>query len=282
MSEPRGRVLFKLGSVYDQRLSPGGSHVAAHLGRKLVVRECERGRKIATMPSDYDDSHQFGVPMAFNANASRLADVTRAGVLRVWDLPSGKLLHSMDVASRYSLAWDGLGRFLVMGGSRMGVWDSLHRTLVDDFPDAPGDPVVAADPQGITFAAVEEHLLVWNLESKRIAARVPLPTACDSLAYAPQGDVVIANCDEELVVCALRTAPVVSRVKVRGFCTYACDISPDGSFFARCGEGGTQIWDLRSGERVREWAPPAWDVKFGASRPLIVVTEAGEVRELDA
>ncbi|MFD8130078.1 TIR domain-containing protein [Streptomyces mirabilis] len=161
------------------------------------------------------------VKLVADPAGSWLASVSSRGVLRVWDVATGALRHTLgrpedggNLGRMLLAAPD--GRWLASGGRNGGVdvWDPLDGTRLHTFSGAyPGIAALTAAPDGSWLAAVDSIgvLRSWSL---------------------PEGRLLL---------------DVFTRSSVR---TMAADSS--GTLLAIGGYSTVQVWDIRVGERLHD------------------------------
>jgi WD40 repeat protein len=103
-------------------LSPDGSHVAgANIGTVQIV-EVKSGKTVATLTGVLHMAHF----LTYSADGRRLAAAYWDGTVKVWDITSGKTLHTFRHGDRATaVAFHPNGRQLASGGcdNVARVWD---------------------------------------------------------------------------------------------------------------------------------------------------------------
>jgi WD40 repeat protein/serine/threonine protein kinase len=103
-------------------LSPDGMHLAAANIGTVQVLEVKSGKTVATLPGVLHMAHQ----LAFSADGRRLAAAYWDGTVKVWDIPSGKTLHTFRHGDRATaVAFHPSGRQLASGScdNTAKIWD---------------------------------------------------------------------------------------------------------------------------------------------------------------
>lgn len=193
--------------------------------------------------------------------------VSREGVIRIWDVSSGKLVRSIKTPEwTTEVAWSPDGRNLVAGlNGRLIVFDAATGTQLHELIDQEtvnGRPAplgyFAISPDGHTLAvAADLFVELWDLASGKRVRRLPgaitermfpVPVGTDvpgrpTATVASQPTVTLSAGQEEdgMLWSAVRTVAW----------------SPDGRELATNDGGAIRIWDAATGKRVRTIARQA-------------------------
>ena len=226
------------GTVYAMRLAPDGSTMAvggagsgSGSGRSgmLTLREAATGKLLRQLAG-----HSAPVKsLAFSPNGSLLASGSQDKTLRLWDVESGNQLH-------------------VFEGYESGV-QSLS---------------FSPDGRQLASATVHGRLKLWHVLDRNAIDRLEHTVGITRVAFAPQGNVLVAVRDKELLLDVLnhRDHPRVLKGHERWIPSIA--FSPDGSTLASGSLTGTvKLWDMDTGQTLDSFKAHSASVTWMAFSP---------------
>ena len=130
--------------------------------------------------------------VAFHPNGTQLVSTGGGdGTLRVWDLGSGELQHTVrpnDFPMAGCVFRPGTGELITVGGGGLHVWDAASWKVLRHWDESPAD-VLAVNPDGSMVATGSTNgVRLWDLTSGEASA-VPLddPTGVQWLGFSPDG-----------------------------------------------------------------------------------------------
>jgi WD40 repeat protein len=197
-------------------------------------------------------------------NAGFFAATFNDNVVRVWALPSGELLHTLDnqVDPATRLRFSNDGRFLAIAArsETIKVWDIASWEVRQEL--APSSPVrvLAISPDNHLLAIATDHdEQIWELPTQKRLALVHTPFDCYclmSLAFSP--DIAMfasADGDTAIRVYDARTGTLRSTASDLLLESLAIDFSPDSkSLFVGGADNTISVIDPLTG-KIRDALP---------------------------
>lgn len=264
--------LGNLGPVVYATLSPDGAQVA--LGRQdgdIEVRDTRTWKKTVSWPSS---GHPV-TALSFRQNGQEVQGVSAEDGVRVWDIPTGQLLHHWSE-----------DQYQASGGHWVGSWFSYdawseddkyravahddQRIIVSDMErlgkpgytpqilEMPAEITsLAFSPDGRRLAAGDETggVMLWNMaEGGTIKTSLPRLTdgasgadnPADALAFSPDGTRLAEGRENGLIQIVPLDSPSAAPVSLKGHASAiaALRFSADGRRLASSDTAGTaRAWD---------------------------------------
>jgi WD40 repeat protein len=196
------------------RTSPNGRYAAIAQDATVKVLEIPSGQELAALQhtgrvSAFSFSPTGRYLMTWEISS---VDIWESGLLRVWEVTTGRLAaeefsdgrlcsYQFDSAERYAAAGNAMETAIVIDLETGSAVRLKHRdAVVSALAFDPGTRYLAAGQAGATRTPqgwevpCANDLWVWNVQGWRRAARVKKTGAVESLAFAPNGNLLVAAC----------------------------------------------------------------------------------------
>jgi WD40 repeat protein len=283
---PDGRTLASAGSVSGVRLwsvtsrralrrTPGGGAPVTSLafspdGQTLAIAgagtslwSLRSGRKRplrATGAGQEQRSAGGGIgDLAFSPDGRRLAGAGDDGGIRLWDVPTRRLLRLIRGPAKLlnSVAFSPDGRTLAAAGADRRIW-LMHPAIGRVASQEDAVNAVAFDRTGRVLATADYHgrIRLWDTGSGRALGSPLMGTApFNAVAFDPRGRMLASGGDNgRVLLWDLRThrvtgPPLAGHIDAVNGVAF----SPDGSLLASGANGSAIIiWDVRSHRPLRD------------------------------
>jgi WD40 repeat protein len=256
------------GQVFRAVFSPDGSRAAVYQGRETFrVLDVASGAEVFDLPGHKNQQTSVGFALAFSADGKKLATLTNAGALRLWDMTTGKLIRLFPPSESYwhaavAVSPDG-ATVATTHPFRVRLWDvaSGKEQLPSETPDTCVSQL-AFSPDGKTLATVswgEEVARLWDVGSGRQRHTLRGHTwNMQSLAFRPDGKVLATGSrDRSVRLWDPVTAGPLSSERTHTDPVTALAFSADGALLASGSEDRTiRIRAGGTGKTLRVWKEP--------------------------
>ncbi len=228
----------------------------------------------------------------YSTDGTRLVTASGDGAVRIWDAPSGVLVHTLKypradgTPSRYFITAvspdDRLVAAIDTTGAVAHVWDARSGAPLAELRND------AADFPSITFSADSRWLAMSGggnarvLDTRTWARVLTLPEPrIRALSFDPTGArIVTGSAGGDAAIWEIPSGARVRHLREIGAPVRAVAFSPDGQFVATGGsDGAAQIWDARSGalqNQLTAARTQILSIEFDPTSKLVVV--AGQWR----
>ncbi|KAL8874237.1 MAG: hypothetical protein Q9174_000393 [Haloplaca sp. 1 TL-2023] len=188
--------------------------------------------------------HQRGVAaVRFSPKGNMIASCSADATIRIWDLPSGNLLHTLrgHLAGISTIAWSPDGRTLASGSDDKSIrlWD-----------------VVTGKAYPLQLHGHHNYIY--------------------SIAFSPKGNMLISGSyDEAVFLWDVRTAKIMRSLPAHSDPVGGVDFIWDGTLIVSCaGDGLIRIWDTATGQCLRtlvhEDNAPVSSVRFSPNGKFVL------------
>lgn len=206
--------------------------------------------------------------VAASADGRWLATGAHDGLAKIWDVQTGKLVHTLDSASGlvWALAFSPDSKILATGSGQVTLWNVESGKAVHSFPlprQANFEPIVRSFAFHPTnpwlFASTQDRtarVYDWKL-GKALGVCHVFPSEVFGLAMSPDGAHLAAACgDQRVAVWNIRSEPPINRSPDRWLTGHRTPVwgvafSPDGKQLATSSEDGMIfLWNGKTFERL--------------------------------
>lgn len=217
----------------------------------------------------------------YSRDGTRILMGSLDGRVRLYDGRTHRLLHTLDDGTpTTSAALSGDGRVFVTGGQNG--WARV-RTRGNEklLAVRHGSPIrsVALDPESslvVTTGGTSAKL--WRVEDGALLATIPMAKPVTRAVFSPDGRLLAVSGNDHRVLLVDTSRTRVVRRLDHGDRTTSAAFSPTGRLLATTGADGTaQLWDVRSGKRIREYnahAKQALDAVFSPGGRLLATAHS--------
>jgi len=224
---------------------------------------------ISITVSNKDDSPISA--LRFSPDGERLTSVSDYGVIRLWEVESGRLIRSFgkrtETVSTSAISSDGetVATTSIASNNNISLYDtrsgkSLEPNLVikgdaHEFILSDGVIALAFSLDGTRLAFVMNSVAgVYDIALKEIVwttseSDMPFVKTVSGLVFSPDGETVFLY-GQELTVMNARTGQSVKNLKAPSFLVLAGLFSRDGRYFIGVDQNRYAVWDVESGERL--------------------------------
>lgn len=252
--------------VMSVAFSPDGTELASSSGDTTVRRWKIRNQvgvplleEIATLSGHT----YYVVRVTYSPDGTRIATASYDDTARVWDRVSGQVVYTMTHESDvYDAVFSSDGSWLVTSSkdSTTKIWDmsngELLYTLIlpDDNPDQNKILGVDVSPDDafIATANYNGNVTIWDRMTQTAQVTLTLDAAVQDVAYAPDGSVLVAICEDGSVVVwdVASFQQRYHRVAHTGI-IWGVQFNSTGTQFATASRDKTvRIWETVTGENV--------------------------------
>jgi WD40 repeat protein len=192
-----------------------------------------------------------------------VAGICRDQKLRLWDVSSGSLSRTLDLAGEKltSVRFSDDGQLLALGGAKGGVriWELPSATLKLEFnsPNQIAALAISSDRKLLAVAPLEEAVEIWDLSSAKQVAKMRAPfSGTSALAFSPDGH-WLATADGDTSIRLYDAHSGVLRNSVNDLLleSFAIVFSTDGKYILAGGaDKAINVIDASSGKVLRSLA----------------------------
>ena len=214
------------------------------------------------LPAGAPLRHTAGVNnMTLSLDGQRLLTAADDGKVRLWELPTAKLLTELAHPTRVLMAsFTGDERFVITSchDGAASLWDLAKAEIIFRFPKAPDGALggtLTHDRRRVALAESETSMQVWDLaRHEQVGSLLRVPMRIRWTVFSPDDqEIAMASMDGTVRSWKVETSePVISSFKVKGDVTRT-QFSPDGKILAVIWEGMIALLDAHSGAKLREF-----------------------------
>jgi WD40 repeat protein len=200
---------------------------------------------------------------AISSAGTFVAGICRDQKLRLWDVSSGSLSRTLDLAGEEltTIRFSDDGQLLALGGARgrVRIWELPSATLKLEFkgPNQITALAISSDRKLLAAAPLEEAVEVWDLSSAKQVAKMRAPfSGTSALAFSPDGHwLATADGDTSIRMYDARTGRLRNSVDDLLLESFAIVFSTDSKYILAGGADKViNVIDASNGKVLRSLA----------------------------
>ncbi len=222
---------------------------------------------------------------AFSKDGKTLVTGGQTGVLKIWEVKTGRLLackdvENSDIPRMYSVAYSPDGKTVALGTDdaprEVQLWAVEGKAPLRGLKGPKGLILgLVFSPDGKTIAAsdADGQVWLWSAEGgKPLRILKCHPSWAGKLAFSPDGEALYVGTGKgDILVWAVRTGEKTRTLSGHEDAIDSLTISGDGALLASASrKGGIKVWDLKTGKVKR-----SIDRVSSGYRALAVLTPDG-------
>jgi WD40 repeat protein len=200
--------------------------------------------------------------VTFAPDGNTLASASADDVVKLWDVPTGRVLTTLKVRSKeaepgVSVAFSSAGTLLTMGASNGPVLlcDVAGRRVVASLAaHLAGSEQMAFSPDGQILAALNlgGTITLWDVATRRQTAALRMHNAPVSVAFAPDGKTLAVGAwDDTVTLWQVSTQRRIATLRGHRGRIFQIAFSPDGRSLASAGDDATvKLWDTQTHQEI--------------------------------
>jgi len=212
------------------------------------------------------EGHSGGIhSVAFNLDGTLLASGSSDNTIKLWNVGSGELLHTLDehVLPVTSVAFSPDGTLLASGSwdNTIKLWDvnswkllcTLEkRRYISEvyFPTIfPGVLSIAFSPDGMILSSGGRDLVIrlWDVASRQLLRSMGLRMAVVSVAFSSDGTLLASAAWNEIRLWDVASGKLIRILDKHSAHVNSVAFSPDGTLLASGSDGSTvKLWDAEA------------------------------------
>lgn len=221
------------------------------------------------------------------------------GVVKLWDIISGKLLRNLrehtDIVT--SVVFNSDGSVAASGGfdGIVKLWDVtgglLLRTLKPKTYLASPIKTIVFHPDGNVLISGGEGVCFWHVETGKLLGRWEKPKQVSSISVSPDGKVLAvaegfsgAETSNDVTLWKMASGDLITRLEGHSQAVQHITFSPDGHLLASAGRDNTiRIWDVKKRvelQQLKGHVKPVYAVSFSPDSKLLASGSTDETVRL--
>lgn len=196
-----------------------------------------------------EGDHEF-TSVAFDSGGEILASASRAGLVELWQVHTGKLLRTIEAGrdSLVGVAFHPRGETLASSGH---LWEAHSGKPLRRLPKHPGViGNVAFDPRGETLANGSQLLDASSGKPlRRLEGHIG---SVSSVAFDPQGEwLATASHGHTVQLWEASSGKLLYTLEGHNRTVYGVAFDPHGTLATASGDGAVKLWNVRDGRLLR-------------------------------
>jgi WD40 repeat protein len=262
---------------------PNSAVLASGFHERIQVWDLQTGKLLRSLYG-----HQGRITaLALSANGRILASASLDATIRLWDVPTGTLLGTLNSGRMTHLVFSPDGRSLASSSQTIHwadqktsptgvlIWNVATQQLRHLIP-SPSVTAIAFSPNSQLLAVSHPTVEVWSLQPEQMLYSLNLPKTA-ALGFTPDGQWLITGGDTLDTWNANTGQPIYTRLSPAA----ELALSPNGTLLAT-GEGGiVHLWQVRLPRYLGDLRGSNYSrvlVNFGLFGRAIVVAGSDGIR----
>jgi WD40 repeat protein len=255
-----GAITAPEGGFYRLAVGPGGKAVvtSSPSGNKHVLRLWDTASGAARVLLEHNRHAEH---LQFSADGNVVGAVSLDGDLRLWDVSSGKLLHTLKTDAQ-GFAFSADGKWVAAGvkANTVKLWDAARGTEQAQLQTA--EPLFMSyltfSPDGKRLAAGGPHgIRIWDVEARKELHRFA-DLSVSSLTFAPDGKTLAASGGSMIQLWDVDSGKRLLPPPTHGIQIASIAVSPDGKRLATSSYAMDWlcVWDSATGKLLHRHIEP--------------------------
>ncbi|MBX3062913.1 MAG: protein kinase [Anaerolineae bacterium] len=271
------------GYIWGVAFSPDGSLAAAGSwdGRAILLDTAT-----GSVRCEFFIPNQSVNGVTFTADGQSLLAVSSNCHLYVWELANQREIGKFATPTRLSfitLSPDPLKHEVLVGGvGYAALWDyeqgrEVHRLIYQD--SASFICEVAFSPNGRQAATGGTTIRLWDLDAGTMIREFEQAADLCNVSFSVDGSLIIAGYSNRTVIYwNVKSGQITKRVSLSEGDTAIDEylvFSEDHQLVVACGKGGSTLWELATGKKVRQLAGGGVDLRAAFSKDGTQIVTGG-------
>ncbi len=285
---------FGKGQIHDLAYSPDGRLLAVSTYIGMWLFDANNGKEVALFTGytnedfiGFSGNPSFQSTVSFSPDGKLLASPSWDGKVRVWDVPTRKLIATIKGYHRSAL-FSPDGKTLAIDKK---LWDTLtFKEIKSLSEDQTSLRALAFSPDGTTLITntVKDSIILWNLRTGQ-SKNIPIGDAgfLNTLGFSPDGKTIVCrgNISKTVALWNTETGKQITILSGNKHVVNSVAYSPDGNTFASSCYEMICIWDAKTKQQITTL--PRNGTRFNEveytpdGKTLAVLRTNGEIQLLD-
>ena len=239
--------------------------------------------------------HTFTIEsMVFSPNGKLLASIGGVGVLKLWDVQTGREIRTtkvkdgdgvFEIVTKQIVTFSPDGKTLAttMGYIQLKLWDVFSGKKIKVCNDSNSFHSIVFSPDGRVLAtgSGRTEVKLWDAQScENIATLQGHNAEVHVVAFSPDGKMIVSGSEDgRIIVWDVESKTVLTTLTGHTKSVTSLAWSPNGNqFISAAADGTVVLWDRKSGKamKTRQWSPNTGLVLFSkAGLPLLLDGDHG-------
>ena len=244
-------------SVTSVVYSPNGRYVVSgSFDDTIKVWEVTTGVCIKTLIGHTGSVYS----VAYSPDGKYVASGSRDKTIKVWEAATGECIRTLEghTDTVYAVCYSPNGKYVASGSSdkTIKLWGVATGVCIKTCEGHTGSVYsVAYSPDGKSIASgsFDDTIKLWEVASGSCVKTLKAKTVVTSLSYSPDGAYLASSFwDNEIKLWDLATEECIKTFGGHTNSVYSVCYSPNGKYLATGSADGVKLWNVTTGEYVKE------------------------------